>query len=122
MFLAVSALAGFFQMAVLLSRLFAMPWEEFNELHASSFLLLHRFKNLFVLRLLALVLGSFVLPFALFASLQPESVAGGVLLGLGFASFLFSLAGEFLGRYLFFVTVVPKNIPGSFFTVNGGAH
>ncbi len=121
-FLAVSAIAGFFQMAVLLSRLFSMPWEEFNELHASSFLLLHRFKNLFVLRLAALVLGSFICPFALFAALQPDALQGGIFLGLGSVCFLFSLAGEFLGRYLFFVTVVPKNMPGSFFAAQGGSH
>jgi hypothetical protein len=33
-----------------------------------------------------------------------------------------SLTGELMGRYLFFVTVVPKNMPGSFFTENGGKH
>lgn len=121
-FLTISALAGFLQMAVLLSRLFSMPWTEFDELHASSFLLLHRFKNLFVLRLGALLFGSFLCPFALFASLQAGAVKGSVFLGLGLACFLFSLAGEFLGRYLFFVTVVPKNMPGSFFSVNGGGH
>ena len=121
-FLSVSTLAGFMQMAVLLSRLFSLKWTESDELYGSSFLLIHRFKHLFITRLSALVAGSFVLPFILFAYAQSACLTRGAFLGLGLGAFLFSLLGEFLGRYLFFVTVVPKNIPGSFFTANGGGH
>ncbi len=121
-FLAISTLAGFLQMVVLLSRLFSLRWTASDELYGSSFLLIHRFKNLFLARLAALVLGSFLFPFVLFAFLQSAGFTGRGFLWLGLACFFFSLFGEFSGRYLFFVTVVPKNIPGSFFTVKGGGH
>lgn len=123
-FLAVSASAGFFQLLVLLSRLFSLWGSEPNhtELYHSSFLLIHRFKNFFLARLGLLVLGSFVFPFILFAALQAGCLTDAGFLGWGAACFLCSLFGELLGRYLFFVTVVPKNIPGSFFTGKGGAH
>ena len=32
------------------------------------------------------------------------------------------LVAELLGRYLFFVTVVPRNMPGSFFTAPSAHH
>lgn len=115
-FLAISAIAGFLQMVVLLSRLFSLDWTQTPELCGSSFLLIHRFKKVFLTRLGLLVLGSFVFPFALFASMQSGSLSGAGFAALSFACFLISLAGEFLGRYLFFVTVVPKNIPGAFFS------
>ena len=121
-FLAVSTLAGFFQMIVLLARLFSFQLNPSDEHYGSSFLLIHRFKNLFLTRLGLLVMGSFFFPFVLFAFLQGSSLSSNGFLGLGFSCFLFSLAGELLGRYLFFVTVVPQNIPGSFFTVKGGGH
>ncbi len=121
-FLTVSTLAGFLQMTVLLSRLFSLGDKESDEHYSSSFLLVNRFKKLFATRLSALVAGSFLIPFVLFAFSQSGRLTGGAFLGLGLCAFLFSLTGEFLGRYLFFVTVVPKNIPGSFFTVKGGAH
>ena len=121
-FLTVAALAGFVQLLVLLARLFSMHTETSDELYASSFLLVHRFKKYFVARLALLALGSFIFPFALFVVLQSGDPARVVFLGLGLACFLCSLAGELLGRYLFFVTVVPKNMPGSFFTVKAGGH
>jgi hypothetical protein len=51
-----------------------------------------------------------------------QAISGKVLAAFAGASFLIALLGEFLGRYLFFVTVVPKNMPGSFFTHGGSAH
>ena len=39
-----------------------------------------------------------------------RSARGIVRLWFCGAAFVFALAGEFLGRYLFFVSVVPKNI------------
>jgi hypothetical protein len=45
-------------------------------------------------------------------------VAGGVVLPLVdwmIAGFALALAGELLGRYLFFVSVVPKNMALTFF-------
>jgi formate dehydrogenase iron-sulfur subunit len=120
-FLGVSTLAGFLQLVVLMSRLFSLHTSASDEMYASSFLLIHRFRNYFLSRLGALVLGSFVLPFVLYASLQGK-LGGTVFLILSLACFLFSLLGELLGRYLFFVTVVPKNMPGAFFTTQKGGH
>ena len=76
----------------------------------------------FLTRLALLVLGSFFLPFFLFHFLSLGNLFYGGFLGLTSASFICSLLGEILGRYLFFVTVVPKNIPGSFFMGKGSAH
>ena len=119
-FLAVSTLAGFFQLVVLLSRLFLLPWQVFDELQASSFLLIHRFKKSFISRLALLVLGSFIFPFIFYSFLQVGNLHAAGFLGLSAACFVFSLLGELLGRYLFFVTVVPKNMPGAFFTTKAG--
>ncbi|MBI3313789.1 MAG: hypothetical protein HYZ83_06100, partial [Candidatus Omnitrophica bacterium] len=121
-FLAISAVAGFLQLVVLLSRLFSLPWTTFDEDYASSFLLIHRFKKSFISRLALLVLGSFIFPFILTTFLQVGNLHAKGFLALGVACFLFSLFGEILGRYLFFVTVVPKNMPGAFFTTKAGAH
>ncbi len=119
-FLAVSALAGFFQMIVLLARLFSFNLNETPESYGSNFLLIHRFKKTFITRLGLLVLGSFIFPFAIFASLQDGNLNDGKFAVLTLVCFALSFAGELLGRYLFFVTVVPKNIPGSFFANKGG--
>ena len=121
-FLAVSTLAGFSQLVVLLSRLFSLRWTVDDEFYASSFLLIHRFKKSFLSRLALLVLGSFIFPFTLYTFLQVGNLGGKGFLGLGFVCFLSSLLGELLGRYLFFVTVVPKNMPGAFFTTKAGGH
>lgn len=63
------------------------------ELRASSLLLSGRLRNIFLLRIAVLPV---VLAF-------PPAVAFGV-----------ALAGELLGRYLFFVSVVPKNMAAAF--------
>jgi len=72
--------------------------EEF-ELKASARLLANDLSKLFLLRFALLVIGGLVLP----------------ALGYVAAGFALALAGEFLGRYLFFISVVPKNIAASFF-------
>ena len=38
------------------------------------------------------------------------------MLGYSIPGLLLALAGELLGRYLFFVSVVPKNMAASFFS------
>lgn len=72
--------------------------EEF-ELKASARLLANDLSRFLLLRFALLVLGGLLLP----------------ALGYFAAGFALALAGEFLGRYLFFVSVVPKNIASSFF-------
>lgn len=121
-FLLVSALAGFLQLGVLISRLFSLRRDESDELYGSAFLLIRRFRRHFLARIALLFLGSFILPFILFHFLSSGYMSCRMLINVSLASFVLSLVGELLGRYLFFVTVVPKNIPGSFFSRNGGEH
>ena len=75
---------------------------EVFELRGSALLLSGTLKNLFLLRLVILLVAGILLPLM---------VPAGWPLAL---SFLFALGGEWLGRYLFFVSVVPKNIAAAF--------
>ena len=75
---------------------------EVFELRASALLLGGRLRGAFVLRLAILVGAGIALP------LEPRSI--GVLRAL----FVLALAGEWLGRWLFFVSVVPKNMAAAF--------
>jgi Fe-S-cluster-containing dehydrogenase component/DMSO reductase anchor subunit len=72
------------------------------ELRASSLLLSGRFRNAFLGRLGLLVAAGIVAPLAF----DTRFAAAG--------AFGFALAGEWLGRWLFFVTVVPKNMAAAF--------
>lgn len=120
--IAVSSIAAFSQLLVLVARLFSLRPAEQGELFDSAFLLIHRFRRHFLIRIALLVFGNFVLPLWLFTSLNSGERSSVSFAALAIASFTISLLGELLGRYLFFVTVVPKNIPGSFFGGNGGGH
>ena len=88
-----------------------------RELQATSFLLRQKFWNLFLLRLAGLFLGGILIPLmlagALLADIQP--LLSGAFFGFSLLGFLLALGSEFIGRYLFFVTVVPKNMGGGFF-------
>jgi DMSO reductase iron-sulfur subunit len=120
--LAVSSAAAFLQLLMLVARLFSLRPGHNEELHGSAFLLLHRFRGHFLVRIGLLVLGNFLIPLWMFNSLSLGKASLGLFVGVVSAAFFLSLLGELLGRYLFFVTVVPKNMPGSFFTTNGGSH
>ena len=89
----------------LVTQLLKFLWlsrSEVFELRASSLLLSGRLQNLFLTRLAVLVVAGVLLP----------SVATrGWMVALAFAM---ALAGEWLGRYLFFVSVVPKNTAAAF--------
>ncbi|MDP9113733.1 MAG: dimethyl sulfoxide reductase anchor subunit [Acidobacteriota bacterium] len=75
---------------------------EVFELRASSLLLSGCLQNLFLARLAILAIAGVLLPLV---------VSRGWMIVLAFAM---ALAGEWLGRYLFFVSVVPKNIAAAF--------
>lgn len=75
------------------------------EYRGSLHLLVHRFRGLFAVRIGAATLALIAISWGLAAGHRPL-----VLLALGAA-----LAGELTGRYLFYVTVVSMNMPGSFF-------
>ena len=72
--------------------------EEF-ELRASSRLLSKELRSLLLLRFTLLIVGGIILP----------------LVAYPLVALMVGLAGELLGRYLFFVSVVPKNMAMSFF-------
>jgi formate dehydrogenase iron-sulfur subunit len=74
------------------------------ELRASSRLLSGHFRAAFLIRLGLLVTAGIVAPLAF------SSNAAAI------AAFALCLAGEWLGRWLFFVTVVPKNMGAAFST------
>jgi len=122
LWLMTASIAAFLQLGILLSRLFYFREEGEPELNDSTFLLASRFRIHFLSRMGVLVLGNFILPLWLFYLMMSSSLSTTLFLSFVSASFLLSLVGEFLGRYLFFVTVVPKNMPGGFFSGNGGTH
>jgi DMSO reductase anchor subunit len=69
------------------------------ELRASARLLVHDLRTPFFARFALLIAGGVVLPTVHFAA----------------AGFVLVLAGEILSRYLFFVSVVPKDVASGFF-------
>ena len=79
------------------------------ELRASALLLSGRLKSAFLLRVALLFGSGVVLPLAV------HSAAGAL------AAFALALAGELAGRWLFFVSVVPKNIAAAFLSVEPAA-
>jgi DMSO reductase anchor subunit len=72
------------------------------ELHASSLLLSGALRNHFLVRLALLLVGGVVLPL------------GALSAWVAAAALILALCGEWLGRWLFFVSVVPKNIGAAF--------
>jgi formate dehydrogenase iron-sulfur subunit len=99
----IAAIAG--ASSQLIAQLLKFLWlsrSEVFELRASSLLLSGRLQNLFVIRIAVLAVAGVVLP--LIATRTS-------IIAVAFAA---ALAGEWLGRYLFFVSVVPKNIAAAF--------
>jgi formate dehydrogenase iron-sulfur subunit len=89
----------------LLTQLLKFLWlsrSEVFELRASSLLLSGQLQNLFLTRLAILAVAGVLLPLV--------ATRGWMIA----AAFALALAGEWLGRYLFFVSVVPKNIAAAF--------
>lgn len=118
----VSGVASFFQLIVMFTRFGYLSEKKSIELYDSTLLLLRRFRSHFFVRIGILMLGSFVFPTLLFYFLGNGQMTSLHLFLWGLAAFILSLGGELLGRYLFFVTVVAKNMPGSFFATNGSRH
>ena len=99
-----AAAGGAAQLITQMLKLLWLSRSEQFELRASSLLLSGRFRRAFLSRLGLLIASGIVAPLA--ASGQPAAVAALVV----------ALAGEWLGRWLFFVSVVPKNIAAAFTT------
>jgi DMSO reductase iron-sulfur subunit len=72
------------------------------ELRATALLLSGRLKNAFLTRLGLLIVAGILIPLS---APSPSAVASALALGL---------VGEWLGRWLFFVSVVPKNMAAAF--------
>jgi formate dehydrogenase iron-sulfur subunit len=90
------------QLIVQLLKFLWLSRSEVFELRASSLLLSGRLQNPFLTRLAVLAVAGVLVPLV-----APRS-------WITAATFAAALAGEWLGRYLFFVSVVPKNIAAAF--------
>ncbi len=90
------------QLTVQCGKFLWLSQSDLFELRSSSVLLAGRLRVLFVARLGILAVAGIVIPL--------KASAPAVVV----AAFVLALAGEMLGRYLFFVSVVPKNIAAAF--------
>ena len=100
--LTAAAAAAGLQLLNLAVKFFWLVSSDAFELKASARLLSTQLRSLLLLRSALLIVGGIILP------LQSPSVAG-----LG-AALVLASCGEILGRYLFFVSVVPKNMAASY--------
>jgi DMSO reductase iron-sulfur subunit len=96
---AVAAGAAVLQLLAQTARILRLSHSDEFELRGSARLLAYDLRPLVLLRFALLVGGGIALP----------------LLGHPVPALLAALTGEFLSRYLFFVSVVPKNVAASFF-------
>ena len=90
------------QLVVQTAKFLWLSRSEAFELRSSALLLAGRLRALFALRLAILIAAGILIPVI---AVGPWAIR---------SAFLTALAGEFLGRYLFFVSVVPKNIAAAF--------
>jgi DMSO reductase iron-sulfur subunit len=97
-----AAAGGAFQLITQSLKFLWLSRSETFELRASSLLLSGRFTRAFLLRMGVLVAAGIVAPLA----------SAGSVAAIG--AFAAALAGEWLGRWLFFVSVVPKNTAAAF--------
>ncbi|MEK8023528.1 MAG: DmsC/YnfH family molybdoenzyme membrane anchor subunit [Candidatus Hydrogenedentota bacterium] len=109
-------IASLTQLVSLFTSVMDLIRDDVAELKGTAMLLTRRFRSLFLSRIAMLGAGGILLP-ALLAYSLPQSTQSDVarLFLISATSFALALASEFIGRYLFFVTVVPKNIAGAFF-------
>lgn len=99
----IAALAGAGgQLIVQVLKLLWLSRSDVFELRATSLLLSGPLKNLFLTRLGTLIGAGVIVPLTTSSSAWMA------------AAFVVALAGEWLGRYLFFVSVVPKNMAAAF--------
>jgi hypothetical protein len=98
----VSAAGGAAQLIVQSGKFLWLSQSETFELRSSSLLLAGRLRAQFVTRLAILIVAGVVTPMM---AASPWLMRG---------AFAGALASELLGRYLFFVSVVPKNTAAAF--------
>jgi DMSO reductase anchor subunit len=111
---AVILVAGLFQLGSILVKLFYILSREEHEMRGTAKLLTQWFRYPFLSRIGALLLTLIGVPLTLLGLLQPSAGTSSAPFWIGGLLFL-ALGSELLGRYLFFVTVVPKNRPEGYF-------
>jgi len=99
--------AGFSQLGSILAKLFYILSREEHEMRGTAKLLTQWFRIPFLARIGSLLLALVGIPLTLLG-VSPIFWIGGIL--------TIVLASELLGRYLFFVSVVPKNRPEGYFS------
>ena len=105
-------IAGFAQLGSILVKLFYIISREEHELRGTAKLLTQKFRTPFLSRIGSLLITLIGIPLTLVGLLQ----SGGIGVPIWIGMFLFlALGSELLGRYLFFVSVVPKNRPEGYF-------
>lgn len=100
--LTVSVVGGAAQLLTQTGKFLWLSCSEAFELRSSAMLLAGRLRHLFVMRLALLIVAGIVVPLAASSTAALN------------AAFVAALAGEIAGRYLFFVSVAPKNIAAAF--------
>ncbi len=107
-------IAGLVQLGYILVGVFYLLSREEHEMRGTAKLLTQWFRYPFLSRIGSLLLALVGLPLALLGLLQPGAGIGSTPFWIG-VFLILAFAGELLGRYLFFVTVVPKNRPEGYF-------
>lgn len=105
--------AGLCQLGSILVKLFYIMSREEHELRGTAKLLTQWFRYPFLSRIGTLLIALLGIPLTLLGLLESNG-GGSVPFWIGGLLSL-ALASELLGRYLFFVTVVPKNRPEGYF-------
>jgi DMSO reductase anchor subunit len=105
-----AAAGGATQLVIQIAKLFWVAQSaEGSENRLSASLLIDRLRKTFLLRLALLLVGGVILPLV--------SDSTGILA----LALLLALSSELIGRWLFFVTVTPKNVASSFIYEEGAA-
>jgi DMSO reductase iron-sulfur subunit len=104
-----AAVAASAQLVVQVSKLLWMTGHDAVENQASSSLLLHRLRDIFLARLGLLLAGGVVLP--LMTASRVSTIC----------ALLLALTGELAGRWLFFVGTTPKSIASGFLATEKAA-
>src|SRR5579871_4815736 len=97
-----SVAGGAAQLIVQAAKFFWLSRAETFELRSCALLLAGKLRGLFAARLAILIAACILIPLT---AVSPWAIR---------SAFAIALAGELLGRYLFFVSVVPKNIAAAF--------
>ena len=107
--------AGFVQLAGVIVKILHSLNNDEPELQASTRMLTQRFRVLFLARLGILLMTLLLVPMVLFNLVLHANLEISTLAGCLTALTILTLASELTGRYLFFVTVVPKKRPEGYF-------